>query len=57
MVSSTAWHFYVNTAISTEQNIYRKSPTVNLFNTIGKSVLNSFYSSSSIVEEIRLDSS
>ena len=34
------------------------TPTVNLFNTIGKSVLNSFCSSSSTrEEEIRLDSS
>ena len=39
------WHFYVNTAILTEQNVNRKSPTVNL---VSKSVLkfNTFYSSS-----------
>ena len=41
------WHFYVNTAVSTEQNVNRKPPTVNLFSTVSKSELNSFCSYSS----------
>ena len=48
MASNSAWRCgnFMH-AVSSKQNVYIKSPTVNLFNTIGKTVLHSFYSFSS----------